>query len=454
VARVEKTVFISYRRVDRFAALLVFKDLTQHGYDVFIDYDGIASGDFERSILDNIHARAHFVLILTPGALDRRAGSVDWLHREIEAAIKAQRNVVPLLFRGFDFSSLAVDRLLTGAVSPLRGYNALEVPDSFFDEAMGRLRSRYLAVPIDSVLHPPSQHAQLVALEQQQVAAAARPHGDSPPWLNEDLQAVLAAGQIPAEAVAAVKPALASPMPLASGPAGAEQVVDAAVDPDLGPTAGQSKVSWLTSISPVLKLVSSALLLLWLLGLWIPSLQKWAKPEAIQFVAPAQNEPIDPVKQNDRADDFFFGRNGKLQSDVEAMKWFRKSAEQGDPYGQANLGFMYETGRGGLKKDDAEAFSWFLKSAQQGHPLGQVYFGQMHENGLGGAQKDEAQAVKWYQRSADQGDSSGQAFLASMYEEGRGGLRKDRTEAIRLYRLAAVQGQAFAQDALKRLSTK
>ena len=44
MTRLEKSVFISYRRADRYTAVLVFKDLTQHGYDAFIDYDGIASG--------------------------------------------------------------------------------------------------------------------------------------------------------------------------------------------------------------------------------------------------------------------------------------------------------------------------------------------------------------------------------------------------------------------------
>lgn len=59
MTRIEKSVFISYRRADRWPALAVFKDLTQHGYDVFIDYEGIGSGDFEGAILDNIRSRAH-----------------------------------------------------------------------------------------------------------------------------------------------------------------------------------------------------------------------------------------------------------------------------------------------------------------------------------------------------------------------------------------------------------
>ena len=63
--RIEKTVFISYRRSNVSWALAIFQSLTHHGYDVFFDFDGIASGDFERVILENIRARAHFLVLLT-----------------------------------------------------------------------------------------------------------------------------------------------------------------------------------------------------------------------------------------------------------------------------------------------------------------------------------------------------------------------------------------------------
>ena len=68
MGRIEKTVFVSYRRTDEAWAIAVFGDLTHHGYDVFIDYDGIASGNFETVILENIRARAHFLVLLTPTA--------------------------------------------------------------------------------------------------------------------------------------------------------------------------------------------------------------------------------------------------------------------------------------------------------------------------------------------------------------------------------------------------
>ena len=76
--RIEKTLFICYRRTNIAWALAIFQNLTQHGYDVFFDYNGIASGDFERVILGNITSRAHFLVLLTPSALERCGDQADW----------------------------------------------------------------------------------------------------------------------------------------------------------------------------------------------------------------------------------------------------------------------------------------------------------------------------------------------------------------------------------------
>jgi hypothetical protein len=46
-------------------------NLTAHPVPVFMDYDGIASGNFDAVILENIRARAHFLVLLTPTALER-----------------------------------------------------------------------------------------------------------------------------------------------------------------------------------------------------------------------------------------------------------------------------------------------------------------------------------------------------------------------------------------------
>ena len=171
--KIEKTVFISYRRTNAFMALAIFKDLTAYGYDVFFDYTTIASGDFEQIIIANIKARAHFIVVLTPTALERCSESGDWLRREIETAIQVKRNIIPLLFDGFDFGNPSIASQLSGGLANLKKYNALRVPTEYFDAAMQRLRQDYLNIPLDAVTHPLSDFASEAARQQQTAASKA-----------------------------------------------------------------------------------------------------------------------------------------------------------------------------------------------------------------------------------------------------------------------------------------
>jgi hypothetical protein len=45
MARIEKTIFISYRRTNYRTALAIFQNLHVNEYAVFIDYKSIPSGD-------------------------------------------------------------------------------------------------------------------------------------------------------------------------------------------------------------------------------------------------------------------------------------------------------------------------------------------------------------------------------------------------------------------------
>jgi tetratricopeptide (TPR) repeat protein len=174
MSRIERTVFISYRRANAPWALAVYQYMTYQAYDAFFDYLGIASGDFESIILENIRARAHFLVLLTPSALERCTVPGDWLRREIETALEARRNIVPLMLEGFDFATPSIKSQLTGKLSLLKHCNAQTVPVEFFLEAMDRLREKRLNVALDSVPHPASTPAQQ-ATETQQAAASAAP---------------------------------------------------------------------------------------------------------------------------------------------------------------------------------------------------------------------------------------------------------------------------------------
>lgn len=191
--RIEKTVFLSYRRTNDFIALAIYQSLTHQGFDVFFDYRGIASGAFETTILENIRARAHFLVLLTPSALERCDEPGDWLRREIEEALETKRNVVPLLLEGFDFGAPTIAPKLTGKLTLVPRYNGMTVSVEYFDAAMTKLRDRFLKVSLEAVLHPASDVALQAAKEQKVAAAAAPPVTDraltAEVWFERGIQA-------------------------------------------------------------------------------------------------------------------------------------------------------------------------------------------------------------------------------------------------------------------------
>ena len=148
------TVFLSYRRnVSSFIARAVFQDLRQHGYDVFMDVESIDSGQFEPIILAQIAARAYFLVLLTPGTLAGCQEPDDWLRREIEYAMELGRNIVPILVNDFRFDDNALASL-TGRLRDLPRYNGLPLPQDYFNEAMERLRTRFLRQPGQGIITP------------------------------------------------------------------------------------------------------------------------------------------------------------------------------------------------------------------------------------------------------------------------------------------------------------
>ncbi|MDE7413285.1 MAG: sel1 repeat family protein [Muribaculaceae bacterium] len=132
----------------------------------------------------------------------------------------------------------------------------------------------------------------------------------------------------------------------------------------------------------------------------------------------------------------------------EALKWYRKAAEQGFAEAMCNLGVTYQNGDG-VAKDYKEAVKWYRKAAEQGNARAPYNLGVMYYYGLGVTQ-DYQEAVKWYRKAAELGNASAQYNLGIMYENGYG-VTKDQQEAVKWYRKAAEQGNENAKDALKRL---
>ena len=170
--KIHRTVFISYRRTNVSWALTIYKALLASGFDVFFDYEGIANGDFEHSIKENIVARAHFLVLLAPGALDRCNEHDDWLCKEISVAIGTRRNIVPILLDNFSFTP-DVLKNLPPSISTLSKYNAIKIVPDYFDAAIEKLDKKFLSAPLQSVVHPASKSAEAVVVSQKKAANAA-----------------------------------------------------------------------------------------------------------------------------------------------------------------------------------------------------------------------------------------------------------------------------------------
>ena len=59
--------------------------------------------------------------------------------------------------------------------------------------------------------------------------------------------------------------------------------------------------------------------------------------------------------------------HGVAQNHDEAVKWFRRAADQGSARAQNNLGTMYARGRG-VPQEYVQAYLWFALSAAQNNP--------------------------------------------------------------------------------------
>jgi len=82
-----------------------------------------------------------------------------------------------------------------------------------------------------------------------------------------------------------------------------------------------------------------------------------------------------------------------VQSDKEAVRWWKKAAEQGLANAQFHLGFMFEKGRG-VAQSDKEAVRWWKKAADQGDVVAQVNLGLMFCKGRGACLSEMQRATK------------------------------------------------------------
>jgi TPR repeat protein len=94
---------------------------------------------------------------------------------------------------------------------------------------------------------------------------------------------------------------------------------------------------------------------------------------------------------------------GASQNYVEAMKWLKLSAEQGNAKAQYGVGALYALGQG-IPQNDAMAAEWFQLSAAQGYTESQHNLALAYYQGRG-LPKNDMMAYVWTSLAAAQGFS-------------------------------------------------
>lgn len=125
---------------------------------------------------------------------------------------------------------------------------------------------------------------------------------------------------------------------------------------------------------------------------------------------------------------------GVPQDYREAVRHYRRAAEQGHAGAQFALAEMYKNGDG-VAKSLAEAARWYRRSADQGNRDAQLLLGVLYEGGEG-VPRDVGEAAKWYRLSAEQGDARAQLLLGVLYQLGQG-VQRSFVAAYALYTASA-----------------
>jgi uncharacterized protein len=131
---------------------------------------------------------------------------------------------------------------------------------------------------------------------------------------------------------------------------------------------------------------------------------------------------------------------------IEAAKWYRQAALQGNADAQFRLARLVSKGAKGLTKNQDMALKLFEAAANAGQTDAQYEMGEIYRAGRSVA-VDFKKAADWYMKAADKKFAPAQNSLGLLYLDGKG-VARDLKEAARYFELAAVQGDGWGLNNL------
>ncbi len=129
----------------------------------------------------------------------------------------------------------------------------------------------------------------------------------------------------------------------------------------------------------------------------------------------------------------------------EAIRWYRKAADNGGTAAMSALGILYLSRRG----DSVQALHWLRQAAKSGDGSAMLQLSQIYRDG-NGVPQDASKSYEWARKAAQKGESLAALELAEKYLRGNG-TRQDYVEAAHWYREASEKGSAIATLKLAQL---
>ena len=132
-----------------------------------------------------------------------------------------------------------------------------------------------------------------------------------------------------------------------------------------------------------------------------------------------------------------------VEEDVQqAMKWYKKAADQKQKVAYNAIGNFYRMGKS-VKADPQEALRWYQLGADAGDAQAMLNVGNCYFYGMG-TEKDIAKAVQWWQQSAEGENAYAQSQMGDCYFYGLG-VAQNMDQAVEYYTKAADANIANAQ---------
>lgn len=126
--------------------------------------------------------------------------------------------------------------------------------------------------------------------------------------------------------------------------------------------------------------------------------------EAIEYLLEADKQNVSVAQSC--LGDLFTGAYGSLPSEVlkkfnftfyKALQWYQKAGKGGFPYAYHRLGNIYAKGEG-VEKSEIDAIRFYHKAAEQGYSPSQRVLAKAYQDGLLGLPSDLEQAQYWFSR--------------------------------------------------------